>query len=62
MLLGLSISSASSSSVDDDVQYWMKEFDTDHDNEIDFEDFCLVLQKCGPSSRTLQRLDLRLLV
>lgn len=45
LLLGLSISSHSAGSVDDDVKYWMNEFDTDQDNEIDFEDFCQVLQK-----------------
>ena len=45
LLLGLSISSGRPSNVDEDVKFWMKEFDRDQDNVIDLGDFCNVLHR-----------------
>ncbi|KAK9799325.1 hypothetical protein WJX73_002090 [Symbiochloris irregularis] len=45
LLLGLSISHGRQANVDEDVRFWMKEFDRDQDNVIDLGDFCNVLHR-----------------
>lgn len=45
LLLGLSISNEKGDDLEEDLKYWMKEFDQDEDNVIGFDEFCNVLKK-----------------
>ena len=45
LLLGLSISNEKGDALEEDLKYWMKEFDQDEDNVIGFDEFCNVLKK-----------------